>query len=109
MELHQLLDTVTVASRRPKRREAHVAAVLTLCHQEIDRCGVEVTGAFSSKGTLTLEIERGPVCKLEVENWQRLLQILAVSWNETTGTEVVAEFYSEDGWFAQEVAQPGIF
>jgi len=93
-------------------RRAHVGAALAFCHPDIVRCGVEVTGSYSYKGVLTLEIERGPVCKLEIENWQRLLQRLAYCWQETTGCEVIAEFHAGDGWFAQEIAEekaPNVF
>ncbi len=112
MELNQLLDTVTESIDRPQGREAHVGAALFLCHREIDRCGIEVTRAYSYKGTLSLEIERGPICKLEIENWQRLLQNISSLWNEVTGYEVIAEFRAADGWLAQEVAEeraPDVF
>jgi len=102
MELNQLLGTVTESPRRPQGRKAHVGAVLTLCHRDIARCGIEVTRAYGNKGTLTLEIERGPICKLEIEHWQRLLQRIAATWNEVTGVELAAEFCSADGWYAQE-------
>lgn len=108
MYIEFLLDTVTVAPGRPQGREAHVGAALALCWKEIDRCGVVVTKAYSEKGVICIEIERGPICRLEVENWQHLLQTIARNWN-LTAHEPVAEFQSEDGWFAQEVAHPSIF
>ena len=109
MEIYQLMDIVTESPCRPDGMTCYVSAALTLCQREIARCGVEVTKAYSHKGTLTLEVERGPVCKLEVEHWKQLLQFLAASWSEVTDVEAVAEFRTDDGWYAQEIAQLGIF
>ena len=104
MKLNELLDTVTEASSRPQGRQAEVGAALALTHRAIEESGIEVNAAYSRKGSLTLEVKRGPVCKLEQEYWPRVLQYLARNW-ELTALEPVVELYAEDGFYHQEIAE----
>ncbi len=105
MLLNEVLSKVTVSPSRPQGREAEVGAALALCHRSIELSGIEIKAAYSYKGTLCIELERGPSCKLEETHWPQLFQHICDTWQDVQPWECSLDVESE-GWCESFIARP---
>ena len=82
---------------------AYAVATMSEFHDEFQRNGIEFDFALEHEGWLSVELKRGPCCKLEEAEWPKVFQRLSDFWYACTppGYSHWIEVKCDDGYFDQ--------